>query len=130
MDYKAPKRLRLTRRSDINSLFDGGVSARDRLATMVARPNGLGYSRTGVGVSKRHGNAVRRNRIKRLCREALRLSRPEIPLGWDFMLLPRPGARLTLAGLRRSVLQLCRRAAGPAERPAADEPARPARREP
>jgi hypothetical protein len=36
----------------------------------------------------------------------MRLSRPELPAGWDFMLLPRAGARLTLAGLRKSVLSL------------------------
>jgi len=106
MGYKAGKRSRLRRRADIDAMFASGVSARDRLATLMARPNGLPHSRMGVGISKRHGNAVQRNRIKRLCREAMRLSRPELPAGWDFMLLPRAGTRLTLAGLRKSVLSL------------------------
>ena len=106
MCYKAGKASRLRRRADIDSVFACGISARDRLATLVARPNGLPHSRMGVGISKRHGNAVRRNRIKRLCREAMRLSRPDLPAGWDFMLLPRAGMRLTLASLRKSVLLL------------------------
>ena len=106
MGYKAGKQSRLRRRTDIDSVFTGGVSARDRLATIVARPNSLPFSRMGVGISKRHGNAVQRNRIKRLCREAMRLSRPELPPGWDFMLLPRAGMRMTLASLRKSVLSL------------------------
>jgi len=111
MGYKAGKQSRLRRRSDIDLVFAGGISARDRLATLVARPNGLPFSRMGVGISKRHGNAVQRNRIKRLCREAMRLSRPELPPGWDFMLLPRAGMRMTLASLRKSVLLLCGRVA-------------------
>ena len=106
MGYKAGKASRLRRRADIDSVFACGISARDRLATLVARPNSLPFSRMGVGISKRHGNAVRRNRIKRLCREAMRLSRPDLPAGWDFMLLPRAGMRLTLASLRKSVLLL------------------------
>jgi ribonuclease P protein component len=106
MDYKAGKLYRLRRRTDIDSVFACGISARDRLATLVARANSLPFSRMGVGISKRHGNAVQRNRIKRLCREAMRLSRPELPAGWDYMLLPKAGARLTLASLRKSVLVL------------------------
>ena len=106
MGLKAGKAYRLRRRADIDAMFAGGTSARDRLATLVARPNGLPHSRMGVGISKRHGNAVQRNRIKRLCREAMRLSRPDLPAGWDFMLLPRAGMRLTLASLRKSVLSL------------------------
>lgn len=112
MDHRAGKRYRLRRRSDINAVFDGGTSARDRLATMIARPNDLPHTRTGVGISRRHGNAVRRNRIKRLCREALRLSRHDLPAGWDFMLLPRAGAKVTLASLQKSVVLLAGRLAG------------------
>lgn len=111
MDYKAPRRSRLRRRSDINAVFDNGKSVRDRLATMIARPNDLPHTRTGVGISRRHGNAVRRNRIKRLCREAMRLSRNDLPAGWDFMILPRAGAKATLANLRKSVLTLAGRLA-------------------
>jgi len=130
MSYKAPKRFRLTRRSDIDALFAEGVSVRDRLATMVVRPNGLGFARVAVGVSKRHGNAVRRNRIKRLCREALRLGRSGLAVGYDYMLLPRPHAKLTLAGLQKSITLLGRRVAEAQAGDGADRQPRPARREP
>jgi len=124
MDHKAGKAYRLRRRADIDAMFAFGISARDRLATLVARPNSLPYSRMGVGISRRHGNAVQRNRIKRLCREAMRLSRPELPAGWDYMLLPKAGARLTLASLRKSVLSLGGRvaSAGAAGRPGQARP--------
>jgi RNase P protein component len=57
MDYKAGRLHRLRRRADIDAMFACGASAGDRLATLMARPNGLPFSRMGVGVSRRHGNA-------------------------------------------------------------------------
>ena len=79
--------------------------------TVFAVATGLDRPRCGVGVSKRHGGAVRRNRIRRLCREAFRLSRAELPVGWDYMIIPRAGDEPPLAALRSSVVALARRLA-------------------
>ena len=57
--------------------------------TVLAVRNDLGHSRFAVAVGKRHGGAVCRNRIKRVCREAFRLIRHELPTGWDYVALPR-----------------------------------------
>ena len=111
MDLKAPRDYRVTSRKDIDRIFADGLSARDALMTVVAAPNELPHARCAVGVSKRHGTAVRRNRIKRLCREAFRLSRDSVPAGWDYMLIPRPGGTFTLGSLRASVEALTVRVA-------------------
>jgi len=116
MDQTFGKHLRLKRRADIARMFDAGVRTGERTLLLLAAPNGLDYARFGVGVSKRHGNAVQRNRIKRLCREAFRLSRAEIPAGWDYFVLPKAGATHTLAALRASLVQLARRAVRKAEK--------------
>ncbi|MDY6912949.1 MAG: ribonuclease P protein component [Planctomycetota bacterium] len=110
MNQHADRKFRVTRRKDILRLFDGGRRSADGCITLLAAPNELGHARMGVAVGLRHGNAVRRNRIKRLCREAFRLVRNELPAGWDYMMLPRIGADYTLLGLQASLRTLAPRA--------------------
>ncbi|RPI64489.1 MAG: ribonuclease P protein component [Planctomycetaceae bacterium] len=106
MSENAGKSLRLVRKNDIDRLFADGRRKADAFVTLFGLPNGMEDSRVGVGVSTRHGNAVKRNRIKRLCREAFRLSRAQLPQGWDYMIIPRAGIALTLPMLRGSLLGL------------------------
>ena len=112
MDQTFGKPLHLKSREVIARLFKSGLRAGDLRMLVLAGPNGLGHARFGVGVSKRHGNAVKRNRVKRLCREAFRLTRCDMPAGWDYFALPKAGADLTLDGIRSSLRSLaCRIAA-------------------
>jgi ribonuclease P protein component len=52
--------------------------------------NDLEYSKLGVSVGKSYGDAVARNRLKRLMREAFRQNRHQIPAGFDYVLMISP----------------------------------------
>lgn len=62
------------------------------LMVLNAVPNDLGVTRCGFTVSKRVGNAVVRNRVRRRLREIVRRSLPTLDPNWDLVLVARSGA--------------------------------------
>lgn len=58
--------------------YRGGGRARGPLLSLVVVSNRLRNARLGLSVSKKLGRAVRRNKIKRMVREAFRMTRWEI----------------------------------------------------
>jgi ribonuclease P protein component len=100
---KGPEHL--TRPAQFTRVYNDGSSRSDSFVVMKALPNGLELTRYGISVSKRVGNAVTRNRVKRLLREILRLA--ELKPGWDIILIARiPAAAASYAPLEESVRRL------------------------
>ena len=111
-DRRLDARYRLKRAADVTAVFENGRRAGDHRLTVRALPREdlPVRARLAVAVSKRHGPAVKRNRIKRLCREAFRLTRDELPAGFDYVLLPRAGSEPTLEELMASLRRLAEKA--------------------
>lgn len=99
--YRFPHRMRLARDLDYQAVYQARVRHICGPLSVYARPNDLDHARLGLSVSRRVGNAVRRNRIKRLLREAFRLLQHDLPCGYDYTISMRPHAPLTLAEYQR-----------------------------
>lgn len=82
---------RVRRQADFQRAYRLRCSASDGRLVLFAAANGLTHPRLGLSVSRKIGNAVVRNRWKRLLREAFRLSRERLPQGLDLIVCPRPG---------------------------------------
>jgi ribonuclease P protein component len=92
-DQRLPKTRRLLGRGQFLALRKGAGHKHTENFIFLWRPNGLAFSRLGLTVTKRVAGAVGRNRVRRLLREAFRLSGKAIlPLGMDLVVVAKNGA--------------------------------------
>jgi len=116
-DHRLRKRERLTRKRDFEAVYGDRRSAADERLIVYVRESGLDYARLGRSVSGKWGNATRRNRFRRLCSEAFRLHKHELPSGHDIIVIPRSGIDLTLDAIAESLVTLAAKAAARAPNP-------------
>ncbi len=106
--FPAPARLR-TRR-DFQAVFQLRKSVADGTLVVYARRNKLGFCRLGLSVSRKVGNAVVRNRWKRLIRESFRKQRTQLPPGLDLVVIPRQGVKAEFHRVNAALRGLAERA--------------------
>lgn len=106
---------RLTRREDFNKVYRHGKSfANQQFVVYVLNwhPSLLGDSfRLGISVSKKVGNAVVRNRLRRMIKEIVRLNADKLAPRKDLIIIVRkPAADLDYARMEKSILHVLKRA--------------------
>lgn len=120
-DFCYPREYRLRNSREFDRVFAQQQKASDRFLLVFVADNDLGWTRLGLSVSKKHGNAIRRARLKRLLREAFRLKQHQLPRGWDLIVIPRQNSGGTLEDYRRSLMRLTHKLAKRFTTPARDE---------
>ena len=93
--------LTLRKQRDFGRVYKKGSSRGSRYLVILYRKNGLGYTRTAFVASKKVGNAVARNRARRLMREAYRSLESGIADGYDIVFV----ARNTIAGCKETEVE-------------------------
>ena len=110
MSSAFPRDRRVRRRSEIDRAYKTGRRFTGPLFRLHALPNGLGHPRLAITIPKRAGNAVQRNRWKRLLRESFRLQQ-EIFGSFDLLVVPaRPPGDLQRQAVDEALLTLARKA--------------------
>lgn len=85
-----PKSRRLKTRDEFRRIKKYGKRITGRMVFFDVLSEKFPYRRLGLTVSKRFGNALLRNRFKRLIREAFRLTQYQLPQGLILHVTPRP----------------------------------------
>lgn len=104
MGNRFPRSGRLRKRRDYLVVQEGGVAIHSRHFILLVKRDGAG--RVGITVSKKIGNSVTRNRVKRLVREAVRQwgDTPWVPAGLDVVVVAkRSAARARLDDVSRDL---------------------------
>lgn len=93
MARRITKEMRLRRRAEFVEVQQEGQKLHGRHVLVLARKrnNPELPGRLGITVTKKVGNAVVRNRIKRLVREWMRLH-DWVPAGWDIVVVAKDSA--------------------------------------
>lgn len=75
---------------DFMRTYKKGRFSANKMLTVYFFPNKSPYNRIGITTSKKIGNAVQRNRAKRIIRAAYRNTEKLFPIGFDIIFVARP----------------------------------------
>lgn len=79
----------LTENADFRRTYYKGKSVVTPFVVIYYRKNNQNYNRLGITVTKKIGNAVKRNRARRIIKEAYRELEKSLKTGYDFVLVAR-----------------------------------------
>ena len=90
--FSFPKAIRVRRSTDYRRIQGRGQKVRTRHLLVLSTRGRAPESRFGLTVSRKVGNAVRRNEVKRWLRESIRRRRRDLEGRWDVVFIATPRA--------------------------------------
>lgn len=109
-----PKRYRIRKTRDYRWVQGRGRKLRQEFLLAIALSGSTGVARMGITVSRKVGNAVTRNRVKRWLREAIRHERIGLEGVWDVVFIAHPSsANASASAIREDVSAVVRRLSSP-----------------
>ena len=101
---------RLKKNWEFKKVYRKGRTVVSRNIVLYYCPNGHDYNRIGFSISKKVGNSVVRNRIRRVYREAFKFVDNYLERGYDFILIARkPAVDVSFNHASRELYNLCRK---------------------
>ena len=95
------KYFRLKKQADFQKLFKTGKRAFSSSLTMIYRQADI--LTMGISVGKRHGKSVKRNRIKRLIREAFRAENGGLKANYRIVFIPKVSEKYSFQNFRKDI---------------------------
>ena len=103
------KSFRVKKEKDFNAIFQEGKSVANRKFVVYRLENSEQHFRVGLSVSKKLGNAVTRNQIKRRIRHVLIIHKDQIIENLDFVVIARKGVEeMNYTELEKNLLHVLR----------------------
>ncbi len=90
--------ISLTENKQFLSLYKRGKTVGSKSCIFYYFQNKLPFNRLGITTSKKVGNAVCRNRARRVIRAAYQQNEVNFPIGYDFVIVAREAASQVKAG--------------------------------
>lgn len=106
------KEFRIKKNEEFTKVFNHGKSVANRqFVIYILKKEGQDHFRLGLSVSKRVGNAVMRNRIKRIVRELFHEFDSNLLQEYDYVVIARkPTADMDFNEMKSSLLHVMKKA--------------------
>ncbi|NBI29186.1 ribonuclease P protein component [Chengkuizengella marina] len=104
-------KFRLKKKEDFNFIYRYGKSTANHQFVVYYKHNSNHHFRLGISVSKKIGNAVVRNRMRRVIKEIVRHHTDKIAPNYDFIIIVRkPAVHMDYHQMEKSILHVLRKA--------------------
>lgn len=101
------EKYRIKKSNEFDTIIKKGKKSKNLYFLLFFQENNYDYSRFGIAISKKNGNAVKRNLYKRRIREILNKNRNMFKKGTDYIIIVnRSCEKLNFQELEKHLLQL------------------------